>query len=133
MAVNVLTISYESKGTNKAVYKFHLSCTDGADDTGADLIDITAQDSLGWATCKVNWVKAWGTLGMAILWEATSDKPLFSFGASGVAFVVNMDFRKFGGLRNDAGTGVTGDLVYTTLGSSTAEATTIIMELQKES
>lgn len=128
---NTLTVSYQFLGDIRAIYKFHIA-SDSTDDTGEDLIDITAQDSMGWTTCKVNWVKAWGTLGVAVLWEATADKPLFSFGASGVAYDVDMNFKYFGGLRNDAGTGVTGDLVYSTLDSSNLEEATIIMELERK-
>jgi hypothetical protein len=70
------------------------------------------------------------TSGMAvnILWDATTDVP---------AFVVGQDtsgeycFQHFGGLKNNAGAGKNGNILFTTIGHTLNDSYTIIIECSK--
>ena len=42
-----------------------------------------------------------------------------------------MDFEKFGGLTNNAGTGVTGDVLFSTADASAGDFYTIVLEMVK--
>ena len=41
------------------------------------------------------------------------------------------DYTSFGGLTNNAGSGVTGDILFTTVGHSSADTYTITMQVRK--
>ena len=43
----------------------------------------------------------------------------------------HLDFRSFGGIKNNAGSGITGDIDLTTLHHTSDDAYTIILELSK--
>jgi hypothetical protein len=62
-----------------------------------------------------------------VLWDATTDVPAFVL-APGQA---QMDFSKFGGLINNAGAGVTGDIMFTTIGHSAGDTYSIILHMKK--
>ena len=42
------------------------------------------------------------------------------------------DYTDFGGLPNNAGSGKTGDIVFTTVGHTSADTYTVIMQVKKE-
>ena len=70
------------------------------------------------------------TSGMAvrILWDATTDVDAFVVGQDAS---IDMDFRSFGGLRNNAGAGITGDIMFTTVGHTANDSYTIILHMTK--
>ena len=43
------------------------------------------------------------------------------------------DYTSFGGLTNNAGTGVTGDIMFTTVGHSNSDTYNIILDMTKQS
>ena len=42
------------------------------------------------------------------------------------------DYTSFGGLTNNAGSGVTGDILFTTVGHASADTYTVILQVRKE-
>jgi hypothetical protein len=42
------------------------------------------------------------------------------------------DYTSFGGLTNNAGSGVTGDILFTTVGHASADSYTVILQVRKE-
>lgn len=68
--------------------------------------------------------------GMAvnILWDATTDVPAFVV-PSGAN--LDFDFGEFGGLINNAGAGVTGDIRFTTIGHTANDTYSIILHMKK--
>jgi len=44
----------------------------------------------------------------------------------------NQDYTNFGGLSNNSGSGKTGDVLFTTVGHTSADTYTIIMAMRKE-
>jgi hypothetical protein len=75
---------------------------------------------------KIN--KVWAqTQGMSvdILWDATTDLLCETIPAD--KFYL-MDYSSFGGLPNNAGTGKTGDVLFTTVGAAAGDRYTIVIE-----
>jgi hypothetical protein len=68
--------------------------------------------------------------GMAvnILWDADTDVPAFVV-PSGAN--LDFDFEAFGGLINNAGTGKTGDIRFTTIGHTANDTYSIILHMKK--
>ena len=65
--------------------------------------------------------------------DASTNVPALVLGGSAAAGNVqgHMDFRSFGGIKNNAGSGVTGDIDLTTSGHTNLDHYTIILELRK--
>jgi len=123
MAIAVQTIV---DGPRNAILK--LVNDTGAAETAALKVDVSA---LSPATSSVRIdrasVSVTGGVGdsASLLWDATADKEIISFPAGDSQYY---DFRMFGGLVNDAGAGVTGDIRLT---SSTGVTYTITLWLVK--
>lgn len=66
-------------------------------------------------------------MSVNVLWDATTDVPAIVL-APGQA---QMDYSKIGGLINNAGTGVTGDILFTTIGHSAGDTYSIILRMKK--
>lgn len=63
-----------------------------------------------------------------LLWDATANVSIFDLPPGDN---VDQDFRRFGGLQNNAGAGVTGDILISTSGIAVGETGTVILELKK--
>ena len=70
---------------------------------------------------------------LAIYFAASTNALAVVLGGSAAAGNVqgHMDFRSFGGIKNNAGGGITGDIDLTTLHHTSNDAYTIILELSK--
>jgi hypothetical protein len=62
-----------------------------------------------------------------LLWDATTDVRIVDLQGDG-----HMDCCEFGGLYNNAGTGITGDIMLTTTGAGSGDSYTIILEMIKD-
>ena len=134
---DVVTYQTLFSGTEKKVFKFTNLC----DGTGEDKVlkidvDGTNTDSapLGcnWpagTTFKITQLWIVGSLAFQLYWNATSDIMLFAAGGS---YCEHFDFRSFGGITNNAGAGVDGNLELSTVGNTATTAYTIIMEIVKD-
>ena len=114
-------------GPKNVVMKF-TNVSDGSGESGVTKVDVSA---LSGAPSEVRIDRiSFATSGMAvrILWDATADVD---------AFLVPADqsgefcFRNFGGLKNNAGSGKTGDIQFTTIGHTSGDVYTIILEMSK--
>ena len=114
-------------GSKKSILKF-TNISDGTGESAVVKVDVSA---LVTAPTKVTLNKIWFTTdGMAvrILWDATTDVLAYSVAAGQTGF---LDFSCFGGIKNNAGDGVTGDLAFTTVGHTAGDSYTIILEVSK--
>lgn len=107
--------------------------SDGTGETGVVKIDVSAlsPNAAGNACNGVKINKIWAqTQGMSldILWDATTDILCETIPAN--QFYL-MDYSSLGGLSNNAGTGVTGDVSFTTVGAAAADRYTITLECIK--
>ena len=64
-----------------------------------------------------------------ILFDASTDVMAIELGENQSG---NHDYRSFGGLTNNAGSGKTGDVAFTTVGHTSADTYTIILYMRKE-
>lgn len=118
-------------GAQRAVFKF-TNISDGTGEAAVVKIDVSALSSFQGEPCtgvsiqKIDVV----TIGMGLdmLWDATTDALALSFGADDF---VTLDFSRFGGITNNAGTGKTGDLLFTTVGAASGDRYTVVIEVLK--
>lgn len=107
--------------------------SDGTGETGVVKIDASslAQDQYGHACNGVKINKIWATthgMEVRILFDATTDTFAWLI-PQNTNYL--MDFSTFGGIPSNAGTGVTGDVLFTTLDASSGDMYTIVMECIK--
>lgn len=113
-------------GPKNVVYSF-TSVSDGTGEAAVLKVDVSALND---APSRVKIEKIhYDIQGMAveILWDATTDV---------IAAVVGsgqgcLDYTRFGGLINNAGAGVTGDIMFTTIGHTANDSYTIVLEMSK--
>ncbi len=120
-------------GQKTAVMKF-TNISDGTGESAVTKVDVSALAALpdGTACTAVTIEKIWGQcIGMKvrILFDATSDQFVIELGENQSG---NHDYTGFGGLTNNAGSGKTGDVKFTTVGHTSADTYTIILQLRKE-
>ena len=107
--------------------------SDSTGESGVVKIDVSAlnKNAAGQACngVKINklWVQTWG-MGVDILWDATTDLLCETIPEN--QFYL-MDYSSFGGLPNNAGTGKTGDVLFSTVGAAAGDRYTIIIEAIK--
>lgn len=117
-------------GERMAVMKF-TNVSDGTGESAVLKVDVSAlsPSAFGLACDGVTLERVHCSInGMSvnILWDATTDVPAF-IAAPGV---YTFDFCKIQ-LPNDAGTGKTGDILFTTIGASAGDTYTIVLEMVK--
>jgi len=107
--------------------------SDGTGETGVVKIDVStlARNASGLACNGVKINKIWASthgLEVRILFDATTDA--FAWMITQQTFY-EMDFSSFGGLSNNAGAGVTGDVLFTTIDAAAGDMYTIVLECIK--
>lgn len=112
-------------GARNAVMKF-TNLSDGTGESAVLKVDVSA---LQGSPSKVNIERIhYCVNGMVVtlLWDATTDLRIVELSGDG-----HFDFRDFGGLPNNAGDGVTGDILLTTTGASLGDSYSIVLEMTK--
>lgn len=112
-------------GKKNVVMKF-TNVSDGTGESAVLKVDVSTLDG---APTRVRIDKVhYSVAGMVatLLWDATTDVRIMDLQGDGC-----FDAKKFGGLYNNAGTGVTGDILLTTTGHSLNDSYTIILEMSK--
>lgn len=112
-------------GARRTVMKF-TNTSDGTGESAVLKVDVSA---LAGAPSKVSIQKIrYDVAGMVarLLWDATTDVTIVDLQGDGC-----LDCESFGGLTNNAGTGVTGDILLTTVGHTSGDSYSIILELSK--
>lgn len=118
-------------GTRTAIMKF-TNISDGTGESAALKVDVSALTGFQGQTCtSVNILKldavTYG-MGVDILWDATTDVICYTLGTDQF---ISFDFRPWGGVTNNAGTGKTGDVLFTTIGATAGDRYTVVLELAK--
>lgn len=113
-------------GERNAVMKF-TNISDGTGETAALKVDVSTLAGAP-GSVKITSVE-YDISGMqvAILWDATTDVPalILSTGQQ------HLDFSNAGGITNDAGAGVTGDILFTTIGAAANDTYSIVLHMKK--
>jgi hypothetical protein len=118
-------------GAQRAVFKF-TNISDGTGESGVVKIDVSALTSFQSEPCtgvsiqKIDVITA--GMGLNMLWDATTDVVALTLGE---ADFVSLDFSRFGGITNNAGSGKTGDLLFTTVGAANGDRYTVVIEVLK--
>jgi len=117
-------------GERMAVMKF-TNISDGTGETAVLKVDVSAltSNASGKACDGVTIERVHYTIGgmaVSVLWDATTDVPTLVL-ASGQS---TLDFTKIQ-IPNNAGAGVTGDILFTTIGASSGDTYTIMLEMVK--
>jgi hypothetical protein len=115
-----------------AIMKF-TNISDGTGESAVLKVDVSALlPSASGKTCtRVTVTKIYvATHGMEVrmLWDATTDVPLFLSAPNNVQ---TLDMSNFGGITNNGGTGVTGDIMFTTADASAGDTYWVILEMTK--
>lgn len=114
-------------GTKNVVMKF-TNVSDGTGESAVVKVDVSA---LTGAPSEVRIMKVhFSTSGMAvrILWDASTDVDALLIAADQTGC---LDFTSFGGIRNNSGSGKTGDIMFTTIGHSSGDVYNVVLEMLK--
>ena len=109
--------------------------SDGTGETAVTKVDVSALEAdsrTGLSCTDVNIERIWWQcIGMKvrILFDADTDVMAIELGENQSG---NHDYSVFGGLTNNAGTGKTGDVKFTTVGASSGDTYIVILYLRKK-
>ena len=124
-------------GDKIAVVKF-TNLSDGSGESSVKKVDVSAlaNNSAGAACAHATINQIWYDIGgmrVALEWNATTNVVAAVLGGSAAAGNVSghLDFRSFGGIKNNAGSGINGDIDLTTSGHTNLDHYTIVLELSK--
>ena len=116
-----------------AVLKF-TNISDGTGESAVKKVDVSAlAANIDGSTCtRATIEKIW--------WQCNGMKVQLLFDASSNVFCIELgenqsgyhDYSTFGGLPNNAGSGVTGDILFTTVGHSSNDTYTVVLQVRKE-
>lgn len=104
--------------------------SDGTGEAAVLKVDVSTLSAPPGQVCSgVNIRKVvYNTFGMAVklLWDATTDVTALVLQGDG-----SLDFTPFGGIPNNSGAGKTGDIMLTTVGHTSGDTYTVVLELEK--
>ena len=119
-------------GERKAVLKF-TNISDGSGEAAVKKIDVSAlsANSAGSACTEVAVAKIWWQcvgMGVELLNDADANTLIIGLSPDSNGY---HDYSDFSGIPNDAGSGKTGDVMFTTIGASSSDTYTVIVEVLK--
>jgi len=119
-------------GERNCVMKF-TNVSDGTGESAVAKVDVSAlaSNAAGVACSEVRVLRiSHAIVGMSVqlFLDATSNVLLVELAESSNG---HMDFKDFGGLPNNAGSGKTGDILFTTKGHSSGDTYSITLEMVK--
>ena len=119
-------------GERNCVMKF-TNVSDGTGESAVAKVDVSAlaANSAGTSCSEVRVMRiSHAIVGMSVqlFLNATSNVLLMELAESSNG---HMDFKDFGGLPNNAGSGKTGDILFTTKGHSSGDTYSIVLEMVK--
>ena len=121
-------------GPTHVAIKF-TNISDGTGESAVTKVDVSALEAdsrTGLSCTDVNIERVWWQcIGMKvrILFDADTDVMAIELGENQSG---NHDYSIFGGLVNNAGTGKTGDVKFTTVGASSGDTYTVILYMRKK-
>ncbi len=120
-------------GSKTAVLKF-TNVSDGTGESAVTKVDVSAlsNNSLGQTCTGATIQKIWwqcNGMKVQLLFDATSDVFCIELGENQSGY---HDYTTFGGLPNNAGSGKTGDIQFTTVGHASGDTYTVIIQVAKE-
>ena len=129
---DVVTSQTIQDGSRKAVLKF-TNASDGTGESAVTKVDVSALSSnaAGESCSSVQINKIWWQCtGMSVKIEFDATRNVLAIGLSEDSNGYH-DYSDFSGIPNNAGSGITGDLDFTTVGHSSGDTYMIVLELIK--
>ena len=119
-------------GERNCVMKF-TNVSDGTGESAVAKVDVSAlaSNAAGVACSEVRVMRiSHAVVGMSVqlFFDATSNVLLAELAESSNG---HMEFQDFGGIPNNAGSGKTGDILFTTKGHSSGDTYSIVLEMVK--
>lgn len=118
-------------GAKQAIMKF-TNASDGTGETNVKKVDVATLASYQGKACSAVQIDRIYVLthGMEVrlLWEATANVTILTAPQNTMQ---TMSYDDFGGLDNNAGTGKTGNILFSTLDASAGDSYTIILVMRK--
>ena len=119
-------------GDKHVVMKF-TNISDGTGESAVKKVDVSALESdINGNTCTSVAIEKiwWQCIGMKVrmFFDASSNKFIIELGENQSGY---HDYSEFGGIKNNAGSGKTGDIDFTTVGHASADTYTIILKMRK--
>tara|TARA_Y100001963_G_C6788083_1_gene453994 strand:- start:1654 stop:2052 length:399 start_codon:yes stop_codon:yes gene_type:complete len=119
-------------GPRSAVLRF-TNVSDGTGESAVAKVDASALASMtdGNKSTNIKIMKCWWSISgmdIDIYWNASTNVFALSLTSDGAGY---LDFSSFGGLRNTAGSGKDGDILFTTRNHSSGDTYTIVLEVEK--
>ena len=119
-------------GERNCIMKF-TNVSDGTGESAVAKVDVSAlsSNSDGKACSEVRIMRiSHAIVGMSvqIFFDATTNVLLMELAESSNG---HMEFKEFGGIPNNAGSGKTGDVLFTTKGHSSGDTYSIVLEMVK--
>jgi hypothetical protein len=118
-------------GPSQAVMKFN-NVSDGTGETAVLKVDVSAltanfegKECTGVSIRKITALL--NGMSVNVLWDATTDVSAIVLAPG----MYTLDFEETATLGNNAGTGKTGDIMFTTIGASSGDTYSIILEMSK--
>ena len=130
--VDTVTSQTIQDDNRKAVLKF-TNISDGSGESAVTKIDVSAlqANSKGASCTEVAISKIWWQcvgMGVQLLNDATTDTLIIALSPDSNCM---HDYTPFSGIPNNAGSGKTGDVQFTTIGASSGDTYTVILEVIK--
>ena len=119
-------------GERNCIMKF-TNVSDGTGESAVAKVDVSAlsSNSDGKACSEVRIMRvSHAIVGMSVqlFFDATTNVLLMELAESSNG---HMEFKEFGGIPNNAGSGMTGDVLFTTKGHSSGDTYSIVLEMVK--
>lgn len=118
-------------GSRKAIMKF-TNISDGTGEAAVLKVNVSTLSAVNGKPCTSVTIEKMEItthgMGLDILWDATTDVLALSIGPN---ISQTFDFTRFGGLTNNAGAGVTGNILFSTFDATLGDRYTVILELIK--
>lgn len=116
----VVYLTIASDGTEETDYIVY----DSSSFTGTDSLDSTIEQ-VWWSSSSAT--TAGVPANFKLEFDATTDVLALALPANDA---VHLDFRPMGGLKNTAGSGITGDITLTTLGLVSGDSLTLVLQVR---
>ena len=125
---NTIEAQTINDGERNLVVKVHIDGDGSGEETATLLIDMSAYNNSP-TSLRLDRVQAALTgFSVELLWDATTDVHATNI----PDFDVSQDFGHIGGLNNNAGTGVTGDVNFSTVGLGSGDTGTMMLYFTKK-
>lgn len=127
---NTLTLkTLHGDSASKRVVRELTLASDGTEVTDSIIYDNSAFiASTGVGKLMQVWVSGSFTGSVFLEWDQTTDEAIFAFGQNDTG---HYDFRSFGGIKNPAGSGATGDLTITSRALANLDDLTVIVDIDQ--